>query len=252
MLCGQPSKATVLIPSSLRSARPAQFCAELPSGPRVLLRRIAFWLLLAFGLSFLCATSLPAQDGKPNTPEPNATRLPAGSAYTPISTRQRAEWFFLETVGPESLQVGLFTAGIGTARDKPPEYGPHWEGFVKRYGMRFTGIATSNLMEVGLGGLIGEDPRYPRMGPAPFKKRFGNIFVMAVAAKRRSGRLSPAYARFAAIPASNFLSNTWRADGEAHASDAAIRTGYGFLARVAANAWEEFWPSVKPHVFHSH
>lgn len=156
----------------------------------------------------------------------------------------------LGSVGPESLEAGLFTAAIGTARDQPAEYGPHWQGFVKRYGMRFTGVATSNLMEVGLGGAIGEDPRYPRMGPGPLKKRIGNVVLMTFAAKRRSGGTAPAYARFAAIPGSNFLSNTWRADSESRASDALIRTGYGFLGRLVGNAWNEFWPSVKPHIFH--
>ena len=51
-------------------------------------------------------------------------------------------------------------------RQTPSEYGPHWEGYGKRYGIRLTGIATGNAMEAGvahhfgrggqLGGIIGD------------------------------------------------------------------------------------------------
>jgi hypothetical protein len=214
------------------------------------LRRFARACGFAVLATFAIAGTVCAQADKPDTPQPSATSIPAGSAYTPIDGRQRVEWFFLETVGPQSLLTGLFTAAVGTARNKPREYGPHWEGFAKRYGIRFTGIATSNLMEDGLGAVIGEDPRYPRIGTAPFGKRLGNVVLMTVAAKHRNGQTAPAYARYGAIVGSNFLSNTWRADSEAHASDALTRTGWGFLSRLASNAWHEFWPSVKPHVFH--
>jgi hypothetical protein len=189
-----------------------------------------------------------AQSELPETPHPK----PRTSGYQPITPAERVEWFFVESVGPESLLAGAFTAAIGTARDRPPEYGPHWDGFGKRYAMRFTGITTSNLIEAGLGAAWGEDPRYFRLGRGPLKNRIRYALVMTVAAKRRNGRSGPAYARLIAIPGNNFLSNTWRADGEATTHDALIRTGYGLLGRAAANAWDEFWPSLKSYVFGRH
>src|ERR1035437_11109964 len=60
--------------------------------------------------------------------------------YKPIAERERLEWFFVSTAGPTSLfGAGPLSAGLGTAFNNPPEYGPHWEGFGKRYGMRLTG-----------------------------------------------------------------------------------------------------------------
>jgi len=73
------------------------------------------------------------------------------------------------TVGPVSLAAGLFSAGFGTAMNRPREYDPHWEGFGKRYGMRLTGIATGNAMEATIGPLWGEDPRYFRATGQSFK-----------------------------------------------------------------------------------
>jgi hypothetical protein len=168
--------------------------------------------------------------------------------YEPISTTKRVEWFFLRTIGPDSLFNGMISAGIGTARDMPEEYGPHTEGWVKRYGMRFTGIATSNAMEAGFGAALREDPRYFSAIGKPFGARLLNVIVMTFVARRPDGTKAPAYGRFMAITGSNFLSNTWRADAEATSSAAISRTALGFAAHMADNAFQEFWPSVRKHV----
>ena len=176
----------------------------------------------------------------------------AASAFgqsTAISQQQRLEWAAYSTVGPPNLAGGLFSAGFGTLIDKPKEYGPHWEGFGKRYAMRLTGSATSSLLEAELGSVWGEDPRYHRSTDPSFKGRLGNAIKSAFLAHDRDGNWMPAYARYAAVPGSNFLANTWRADGEARARDALIRTGMGFASRIVANTFSEFWPDVKKYVF---
>ena len=167
----------------------------------------------------------------------------------PITGKQRLEWVALSTVGPESMAGGAISAGWGTLRNSPREYGTHWSGFGDRYGMRLTGIATSHTIEAGLGSLWGEDPRYVRYAEGPFGARLGHVVKMTFMARNRGGGFMPAYARLAAIPASNFLSNTWRADSEATASRATVRIGLGFLGRVAGNAFAEFWPDVRQKLF---
>ncbi|MGH9703459.1 MAG: hypothetical protein ACRD4K_08790 [Candidatus Acidiferrales bacterium] len=168
----------------------------------------------------------------------------------PINTPRRFDWFVINTIGPQSLIAGLFSAGFGTAIDKPKEYGPHWEGFAKRYGMRLTGIATQNATEAGLGALWGEDPRYFRAPDASFGRRVGHVIKLTFVARRRNGNFAPAYARFIAIPSANFLSNTWRADGEATNGNAIGRTVLGFAGRMAGNAFMEFWPDLTHRIFH--
>jgi hypothetical protein len=186
---------------------------------------------------------------EPASPPESLKSISAEAPYRPISGRQRIEWVGFETFGPESLLVGVWTAGIGTARNRPWEYGPNWEGFAKRYAMRFSGVAASNTIEAGLGTLWGEDPRYVRNPNRPLKRRIGNVFLLTVASRNRSGRLMPAYARYIAIPGNNFLANTWRVSSEATIGAALSRTGYGILAEISSNAWNEFWPDVKRIVF---
>jgi hypothetical protein len=172
-------------------------------------------------------------------------------AYDPITPRQRLRWFITNTIGPAPLAEGVFSAAIGTAMVRPLEYGSHWGGFADRYGMRMTGIVPGNAMEAGLGAIIGEDPRYFSARGLPFKQRFVNVFRLTFLAQHDDGSVGLAYARYSAILGNNLLSNSWRASSEANLHDALIRTAGGFASRAAANAFEEFWPSIKLHVFHS-
>jgi hypothetical protein len=154
------------------------------------------------------------------------------------------------TIGPEGLAGELLGAGWGTLFNSPKAYGTHWEGFGDRLGMSVAGNLTSNTMEAGLGAAWGEDPRYIRDGGASFGHRLGHAAKMTFMAQDRDGNSIPAYARFIAIPGSNFLSNAWRAPGDDTASRATIRTGLGFLGRFGDNTFDEFWPDVKQKLFH--
>jgi hypothetical protein len=219
---------------------------------RTALRPIVLFVLLLSG----CSLSLAQEPEKPNAPEPaqgpvkpNLKVISAQAPYRMISGKERIQWAARETFGPQSFLLGTLTAGIGTARDHPEEYGPHWDGFAKRYGMRFTGVASGHVMEAGLGAIWGEDPRYVRNQNLPIKRRIGQVFLLSFTARDGRGKLMPAYARYIAIPGNNFLSNTWRVSSDATTSAALTRTGYGVLSEVASNAWTEFWPDVKRYVF---
>ena len=182
----------------------------------------------------------PAQSTKPISPY---------APYERISGKERLRWAVRGTLGPKSLLAGVFTEGQATAQNSPKEYGPHWDGFGKRYGIRLTSVATSNTMEAGLGAIWGEDPRYVRSSDEAFKSRLGHVFLLTLSARNREGELRPAYARYIAIPGSNYLSNTWRADSVSNSSDAWERSGYAILGKLAGNAWSEFWPDIKHKVF---
>jgi hypothetical protein len=169
--------------------------------------------------------------------------------YHPIMPQQRLRWFTTNTFGPPHLLGGIFAAGLGTALDRPSEYGPHWSGIAERYNMRMTGIVTGNAIEVGVGDLVGEDPRYFCVQNLPFKARVRNVVRLTFLARHQDGTYGPAYARYLAISGNNFLSNNWRVPSEANLQNALVRTAEGFAGRMAANAFEEFWPDIKRRVF---
>ena len=170
--------------------------------------------------------------------------------YQEITATGRLKWFARSTVGATSLVGGLFSSALGTAVDAPSEYGPHWEGFGKRYGMRLTGISTGNAIEATLGAAWGEDPRYFQTIHRPFGTRVKNIVDLTFRAYRPDGERHLAYARYTATFGNNFISNNWRAQSEADWQHALVRTAEGFGARALSNTFREFMPQVMRKIRH--
>jgi len=198
----------------------------------------------------LASTASPDTDSEASSSF-NPASSSSSDARQPITAQGRIDWVVKGTIGPEGIAGELLGAGWGTLFNSPPKtYGTHWQGFGDRLGMAAAGDAVSNTMEAGLGAVWGEDPRYNREPGAPFGHRIGHALKMTVMAQNRDGSLMPAYARFIAIPGSNFISNAWRAPGDDNADRAVIRTGLGFLGRLGNNAFDEFWPDLKQRLFH--
>ena len=171
--------------------------------------------------------------------------------YQPVTPKQRVKWFVETTVGPTSmLFTGPSSAALGTALNAPKEYGPHWDGFAKRYGIRLTGISVGNAIEGGLGAAWGEDPRYFRSPEHGFGQRVRYVIKASFMAPYRDGQWHPAYARYIGIVGNNFLSNTWRVPSESTPEKATVRSVYGVAAEIGSNALMEFWPDVEKKVFH--
>ena len=196
---------------------------------------------LATFLVYLLITAWPLM-----AQSPSATAI---TNYSPITGTERLQWFAVSTVGPQSLAAGVVSSGWSTAFNNPPEYGPTWEGFGKRYGMRLTGVSTGNAIEVGLGAAWGEDPRYFRAEGKPFRERLRHIIKMTFVAAGRDGRLRPAYARYSAVVGNNVLSNAWRVESQRSFDDTLIRCLFGVSGRMAGNAFAEFWPDVTRRLF---
>lgn len=192
-------------------------------------------------LAGLLATAAPAFA--------QGTAANVNSGYSPITGEERFRWFAVSTVGPQSLAAGVVSSAWSTAFNNPPEYGPTWAGFGKRYGLRLTGVSTGNAIEAGLGSAWGEDPRYFRAGGQRLGGRIKHLVKMTFLAPGRDGRSRPAYARYAGLVGNNTLSNAWRPESQTSVDDTVIRCVVGVAGRMAANAFAEFWPDVTRRLF---
>lgn len=208
-------------------------------------------LLLAASALAQTAQSAPSEAEDEKSLHRYIHAVPATPAdYHPITAEGRLGWFVRSTIGPRSLVAGLFSAGLGTATDNPSEYGPHWEGFGNRYGIRLTGVSTGNAIEATLGAAWGEDPRYFHTVHQPFGGRVKNIVDLTFRAYHPDGERHLAYARYVATFGNNFLSNTWRVQSEADWQHALTRTAAGFGGRALSNAFSEFSPIVWRKIRH--
>jgi hypothetical protein len=185
-----------------------------------------------------------ANDVSPANPAPAST-TPDGQPYVPPTSTNRVDWFAESTFGPTNWAAGAFICGFWTAFNQPEEWGGSADGFAKRLAVRQSGVILSNAMEAGLGSFWGEDPRYFRHGRGRgFWPRVGWALKTSVTAYDRSGRLRPAYARYAAAFGNNYITNAWRPESDNGPGDAARRGALGLLGRFASNLFMEFWPDV--------
>jgi hypothetical protein len=164
--------------------------------------------------------------------------------YMPMTGKERLRWTFLGAISMRRIGGNALTSALSTNANSPHEYGPHWDGFAKRLLMRTANGATQRVIEASFGSLWGEDPRYVRATGMPLKSRFGNIFKMSFTARNRQGETIPAYARYIAISSNSYLTNAWRPDSQASATDAAMRIPVSFLNRIISNTVNEFWPDM--------
>lgn len=204
-----------------------------------------FQLLLTFSFSAIAVAQAALTGSSAPGSAPKVDPVPAlPLAYHPITPRERLAWFVRSTAGRTSQTAGVMSAALGTEIDTPSEYGPHWDGFAKRFGMRLTGISTGNAIDASLGALWGEDPRYFPAIHRPFGSRVKNVVDLTFRTYRSDGQRHLAYARYASTFGNNFLSNTWRAQSEANWQHALIRTAEGFGARALSNTFHEFAPQL--------
>jgi len=194
---------------------------------------------IAFGtISFAQSADLSsAQPAGPSLAQPAPS-----IATSPMTGGERVHWLAHQNLSPLALLEDVAIGGEETWVNSPKEYGPHWQGFGERVGMTAANYGVKTTMEAGLGSIWGEDPRYDRTEGEKFPARLGHVVKMTFMARNREGNTMPAYARFLAIPGSSFLANTWMPDSQATVSDAAVRTGLGFLSRMGENAFKEFRP----------
>ncbi|MEP6961546.1 MAG: hypothetical protein ABI995_05685 [Acidobacteriota bacterium] len=200
-----------------------------------------------FALVAMTTGTLVAQPNVPEADEPvkSPPTLAAtnnSSAPQPFTLAARYKWVLNGSTGAKTIGGYLFSSALSTGRNAPPEYGPHWDGYAKRIGLKISTGATGRMLEASIGALWGEDPRYEKASGRPLTHRLWNIARMSVLARNRRGELVPAYARYIAVPANSFVSNAWRPDSETTVRDSTVRIPLSFLDRVIANTFTEFWP----------
>src|SRR5262245_2856950 len=169
----------------------------------------------------------------------------ATTVYVPPTASDRVKWTVNGTVGRSSIATGVFLASWNTAWNLPAEWDRTWEGFGKRFAAREAQTSISNVIEAGLGAAWGEDPRYARSDRTGFWARTTHATKRVLVARRRDGRVAPAWARYAGAIGSNMVANTWLPPNSRTTSQNLRRIGNGFLGRFVSNMWLEFGPDVR-------
>ena len=182
---------------------------------------------------------------------PRVVQQSGGDFYRPITPGERLQWLITSTLGPSHLLAGTVVAGIRTAEDHPVEYGTHWGGFADRFGMRMSGIATGNTMEAGLGYLLGEDPRYFRIGSTGGTTwhRVGYALTRVFVVRTDQGKWNFNYSEWLGIASYKTVGNLYHPGNSPGVLPIAKRSGINIGEDMGWNVLREFWPEIV-HKFH--
>jgi hypothetical protein len=221
-----------------------QIMSERPTGtircqygpPATSLRVFCLFAVLACGTAFAQSPVAPVAPTA-------AQQLPP--AVPAIDAHERLHWLYVENLGVGSVLDDIGVGAAETLINSPKEYETHWSGFGERVGMVTANYGVKSVMELSLGSIWGEDPRYFPTTGLTVKNRMAYVIRMTFLARNASGNTMPAYSRYLAIPGSSFLSNEWLPTSQATVNQALVRTALGFLSRMGENAWKEFVASRK-------
>lgn len=170
----------------------------------------------------------------------------SAQTWKPITPTERVEEFVVGTYGPRSLLIGgVFSSSWRTYNNRPEEWGPGWSGFGRRYGMRLVNNSVNNGVEIGVGAIWGEDPRYHPLHQGRPGKRIGHALKRVFYSRYASGSDHFGAARLIGITAGSFGQNLWMPDSVNQPKDGAYRVAGNYAGQALSNLFREFSPEVK-------
>jgi hypothetical protein len=162
-----------------------------------------------------------------------------------MSLDERFKHFSQRTFGPSGLARGLAFAALRTWQDRPEEWPANWDGFGRRFGSRCGRLAAGNAVQMGLGSLLKDDPRYRPSQKEGFKGRLAHALLSTFWVYDAQGSRMPAYSRFAGVTAGVFIESSWLPPSVHRPSDCAQRAAFFLAGNAIGNVFREFWPDIK-------
>ena len=112
--------------------------------------------------------------------------------------------------GPFSLARAVGAAGLSTARNSPEEWGPHWDGFGKRFASNIGRSVMKNTMMYGLDETFKLDSYYHRSQKRDTGSKIWNAVISPVTARNETGKRVFGFPRvFSTYASSVIVSETW-------------------------------------------
>jgi hypothetical protein len=151
------------------------------------MRAKAIVAALFFIISLFVAT--PAQTGGSQAPSP--TNQP----YRRPDAETRQKRYLLSMFGPFALGGDVLAAGLDTASNSPREWGPHWNGFGKRFASQLGKGVIHHSTQFALEESFKLDSYYYRSTKHDVSSRLRNAITSTFTARRPDGTKTVGFPR---------------------------------------------------------
>ena len=127
--------------------------------------------------------------GQTSEPQPTPTSTPQTSqiGYVRPDARTRRHTYFKSMFGLSALGTAIASAGWATGRNKPDEWGPHWEGFGKRLASNMGKRVISNTVLFSLDEAFKLDSHFYKSTKRDMGSRLRNGLISVFTARREDG-----------------------------------------------------------------
>jgi hypothetical protein len=170
--------------------------------------------------------------------------LMAGCAGAVVPTRSHVRELRHNVAGKRALVGAGASAVIGTARNRPHEWGRSPAGVVKRFGSSLGQHALKGGIELGVAAAHHENLHYQRSnkhGTLP-RMEYALKSTFIVPKTNRPGKKTVAMGRVAGNMGAGVISRAWQPASSAGLGAGLATGGIGLGADVGANMAREFWP----------
>lgn len=153
------------------------------------------------------AKSDPPADNRTNPPDPSAN---VPTPYVRPTAGKRFKKYVNSMFGPWSIGRAVAAAGLSTWSNSPEEWGPHWDGFGKRFASNMGRSIMKNTMMYGMDEAMKLDSYYYRSEKRDWKSRVKNAMISPVTARKPDGKRVFGVPRVVSTYASSVIvAETW-------------------------------------------
>lgn len=222
----------------------------------------AVFMLVAFGIVFLFVKPLCAQNTReiPDMPvaksdhmEPAAEESVGGTtrnSQRPLTFHERLKIYEHSFTKPENLLGPLMGAGVGQARNTPPEWGQGAGGFAQRLASGYGRSVISRTIALGVASVDHEDSRFFPSNETRIWRRTRHAVVGTFVSRTTDGGTMLAYSRFVGVYGAAFIANAWEPPSQKDTLHALERGSTALLSSVGWHVFEEFWPDIRRAIRH--
>jgi hypothetical protein len=213
------------------------------------------WTIIC-GLALLFDLGLQAQGPRPgqasvpsDSPDLSSPQSqPSATPLPPLTAGTRFKTYLENAYGPLTLAEVALSAGIDQQRNEPPEWEQGGKGYGRRFGSWFGRSTISQTIQLGVGALDGEDPRYHPSKRKGWARAYDAALQTLIPYKANGGRTF-GFSRAAGWLGSGLISNAWYPDRLNTTGDGLVRS-LGMIGNdVGTNVLTEFWPDIKKKIF---
>lgn len=113
---------------------------------------------------------------------------PTPADYVRPDAQKRFHRYLKSAFGPMSIARAAASAGVSTASNTPEEWGPHWEGFGKRFASNMGTTLVVSTTRYGLGEALKLDSHFYRSKDRSTGAKVKNAVISPFTARKTDGR----------------------------------------------------------------